>query len=114
MEVDPSHLRVVRHEAQRGDIDEGDIIISEQLGLQVLKNFSLLHLLLLREGFLLGLDYATPVLEKLVRCLVGKEDAVIELMENLEIVLRGLPIYPIQVQKNIGVKAEGGFIPQPL
>ena len=32
----------------------------------------------------------------------------------LQIVLHRFPIYPLQIQKNIGVKTESGFVPKPL
>ncbi|MCS3648828.1 hypothetical protein GGQ08_000122 [Salinibacter ruber] len=60
---------------------------------------------------LLGSDYASPIQEKLVRRSVGK-NTVSESKENLEVVPSRLPIHPIQVQKNTGVKTESGFLLQ--
>ncbi|WP_259122452.1 hypothetical protein [Salinibacter ruber] len=64
------------------------------------------------KGVLLGSDYASPIQEKLVRRFVGKKNTVSESKENLEVVLSRLPIHPIQVQKNTGVKTESGFLLQ--
>jgi hypothetical protein len=67
-----------------------------------------------REGVLLGSDYTSPVLKKLVCRFVWKENAVSKGSENLEVVLRRFSVYPIQVQKDISVNAKCGFIPQSL
>ncbi|MCS3863183.1 hypothetical protein GGP86_002974 [Salinibacter ruber] len=40
------------------------------------------------------------------------KNTVSESKENLEVVLSRLPIHPIQVQKNTGVKTESGFLLQ--